>query len=197
MPRLPPLAGPRMHARLAQVDPDHRRPPGPERQPTHPAGPGSVASASASPLSAFHKSKTELLTQAPSAITRFFPLKPENRAWLHERIAQRFDAMLAAGFMDEVQQPCAHAATCTPTCPACAAWATAKRGKSWTSAARKAPRSVDMHQLARAKASPPRASWPSAKSPGCAACPAPHDCLRRRPRRRPPWSPAALWRRAG
>jgi tRNA dimethylallyltransferase len=30
-------------------------------------------------------------------------LGTENRAWLHERIAQRFDAMLAAGLVDEVQ----------------------------------------------------------------------------------------------
>jgi tRNA dimethylallyltransferase len=32
-----------------------------------------------------------------------FSLEPENRAWLHERIAQRFDAMLDAGFVDEVR----------------------------------------------------------------------------------------------
>lgn len=30
-------------------------------------------------------------------------LEPNNRSWLHERIAQRFDAMLAAGFLDEVK----------------------------------------------------------------------------------------------
>ena len=30
-------------------------------------------------------------------------LEPDNRAWLHQRIAQRFDAMLAAGFLDEVR----------------------------------------------------------------------------------------------
>jgi tRNA dimethylallyltransferase len=30
-------------------------------------------------------------------------LEPENRAWLHERIAQRFDAMLVSGFLDEVK----------------------------------------------------------------------------------------------
>ena len=30
-------------------------------------------------------------------------LEPANRAWLHQRIAQRFDAMLAAGFLDEVR----------------------------------------------------------------------------------------------
>lgn len=30
-------------------------------------------------------------------------LEPTSRAWLHERIAQRFDAMLASGFVDEVR----------------------------------------------------------------------------------------------
>ena len=30
-------------------------------------------------------------------------LEPQQRAWLHERIALRFDAMLAQGFVDEVQ----------------------------------------------------------------------------------------------
>jgi tRNA dimethylallyltransferase len=30
-------------------------------------------------------------------------LEPVERAWLHERIAQRFDAMLAAGFLNEVK----------------------------------------------------------------------------------------------
>lgn len=30
-------------------------------------------------------------------------LEPQQRAWLHERIAQRFDAMLAQGFINEVQ----------------------------------------------------------------------------------------------
>jgi len=30
-------------------------------------------------------------------------LEPTDRAWLHQRIAQRFDAMLAAGFLDEVR----------------------------------------------------------------------------------------------
>jgi tRNA dimethylallyltransferase len=31
-------------------------------------------------------------------------LEPQDRAWLHQRIAQRFDAMLAGGFLDEVRQ---------------------------------------------------------------------------------------------
>jgi tRNA dimethylallyltransferase len=32
----------------------------------------------------------------------FLSLEPAERGWLHARIAQRFDAMLAAGFLDEV-----------------------------------------------------------------------------------------------
>lgn len=31
-------------------------------------------------------------------------LEPENRAWLHQRIAQRFDSMLQNGFIDEVRR---------------------------------------------------------------------------------------------
>jgi len=39
---------------------------------------------------------------APDAIP-LISLEPLERAWLHARIAQRFDAMLAAGFIDEVK----------------------------------------------------------------------------------------------
>jgi tRNA dimethylallyltransferase len=34
----------------------------------------------------------------------FISLEPQNRAWLHERIAQRFDVMLASGFEQEVRK---------------------------------------------------------------------------------------------
>ena len=34
----------------------------------------------------------------------FFSLEPTDRAWLHARIAERFDAMLAAGLVDEVRR---------------------------------------------------------------------------------------------
>lgn len=34
----------------------------------------------------------------------FISLEPDNRAWLHERIAQRFDLMLASGFEAEVRR---------------------------------------------------------------------------------------------
>ncbi len=37
------------------------------------------------------------------ATTALIALEPNDRSWLHERIAQRFDRMLAAGFIDEVK----------------------------------------------------------------------------------------------
>jgi tRNA dimethylallyltransferase len=39
----------------------------------------------------------------PGLPLRLVALEPASRAWLHDRIAQRFDAMLAAGFVDEVR----------------------------------------------------------------------------------------------
>jgi tRNA dimethylallyltransferase len=50
------------------------------------------------PLSAQHGQRA-----VPGLPLRLVALEPESRAWLHERIAQRFDAMLAAGFVDEVR----------------------------------------------------------------------------------------------
>lgn len=54
------------------------------------------------PLSAFH---TDKRAAAPGALARMplLSLEPQDRAWLHERIAQRFDAMLAGGLVDEVK----------------------------------------------------------------------------------------------
>ena len=54
------------------------------------------------PLSAWQRGAA-----APPGATDALPLislEPDSRAWLHERIAQRFDVMLAAGFIDEVQR---------------------------------------------------------------------------------------------
>jgi tRNA dimethylallyltransferase len=54
---------------------------------------------SGQPLSSFHRRGNAPST--PQA--RLISLEPQDRAWLHTRIAQRFDAMLAAGFLDEVR----------------------------------------------------------------------------------------------
>ena len=55
------------------------------------------------PLSSFHTIKTIADSASPISAGALFSLEPDNRAWLHERIAQRFDAMLASGFVDEVR----------------------------------------------------------------------------------------------
>jgi tRNA dimethylallyltransferase len=52
------------------------------------------------PLSSFHRGAARTGALRPDL---FLTLEPGNRAWLHERIAQRFDAMLAAGFLEEVR----------------------------------------------------------------------------------------------
>jgi tRNA dimethylallyltransferase len=56
---------------------------------------------SGQPLSSFHRRDAGVAAEWSS--TPLFSLEPADRAWLHERIAERFDAMLAAGFLDEVK----------------------------------------------------------------------------------------------
>lgn len=51
------------------------------------------------PISSFHRER-----DASRATPPLLSLEPASRAWLHERIAQRFMQMLAAGFVDEVKQ---------------------------------------------------------------------------------------------
>jgi tRNA dimethylallyltransferase len=60
------------------------------------------------PLSSFHRERAastpDSAESAGSAdTTPLISLEPRSRSWLHERIAQRFDAMLAGGFVDEVR----------------------------------------------------------------------------------------------
>ena len=58
-------------------------------------------------ISTFHSAKTADKQGAPLQIDgltgELWSLEPQDRAWLHRRIEQRFDAMLADGFLDEVQ----------------------------------------------------------------------------------------------
>ena len=74
---------------------------------------------SGQPMSSFHKrlesSNNAINNIAPQAINTpaigqiehhnslFISLEPQNRIWLHERIAQRFDLMLSSGFEQEVR----------------------------------------------------------------------------------------------
>jgi tRNA dimethylallyltransferase len=57
---------------------------------------------SGQPLSSLHTQEGSG-TASEWAGMPFFSLEPVDRAWLHERIAQRFEAMLAAGLLDEVK----------------------------------------------------------------------------------------------
>ena len=61
---------------------------------------------SGQPLSFFHQQAATNSIAARAhkiSATALISLEPDARSWLHERIAQRFDAMLAGGFMDEVK----------------------------------------------------------------------------------------------
>jgi tRNA dimethylallyltransferase len=90
-----------MHALLAQVDPR-------TAQRLAPADGQRIQRAlevyriSGLPLSHFHAAKAER-GSAAAANNLLISLEPGDRAWLHARIAQRFEAMLAGGFLDEVQ----------------------------------------------------------------------------------------------
>ena len=89
---------PAMHAELAQVDPvtATRLAPADSQRIQRAL---EVYRASGLPLSHFHARSA---TPAPSTVP-LISLEPLDRAWLHARIALRFDAMLAAGFIDEVR----------------------------------------------------------------------------------------------
>jgi tRNA dimethylallyltransferase len=90
---------PALHAQLAEVDPETAARLAPnDAQRIQRAL--EVFRLTSRPLSAFHGAGTRTGARRPD---RFLSLEPNDRAWLHERIAQRFDAMLAAGFLDEVR----------------------------------------------------------------------------------------------
>jgi tRNA dimethylallyltransferase len=91
---------PAMHAQLAQVDPTTaaRLAPNDSQRISRAL---EVFRVSGQPISALQQgARKGAWTLAAGAL---LSLEPTERAWLHERIAQRFDAMLAAGFLDEVK----------------------------------------------------------------------------------------------
>ena len=91
---------PAMHAELAQVDPvtAARLAPNDSQRISRAL---EVFRTSGRPISAFQQGARQgAWPLQPGAL---ISLEPTDRAWLHERIAQRFDAMLAAGFIDEVR----------------------------------------------------------------------------------------------
>jgi tRNA dimethylallyltransferase len=85
-----------MHAELARIDPTTaaRLPPGDTQRIQRAL---EVFRISGRPISSFHREPRE------SAPPPLISLEPVDRAWLHQRIAQRFTQMLEAGLVDEVR----------------------------------------------------------------------------------------------
>ncbi len=95
------LGWPALHARLAQTDPATAARLAPlDGQRISRAL--EVWRVSGRTLTDWHATKKEANNSAPALTTRLISLEPMDRGWLHERIARRFDAMLAEGFIDEV-----------------------------------------------------------------------------------------------
>jgi len=92
---------PALHAQLARIDPATaaRLAPNDSQRIQRAL---EVFRLSGQPLSSFHAGGKGRAQSEWSSVP-LFSMEPENRAWLHERIAQRFDAMLQAGFLDEVK----------------------------------------------------------------------------------------------
>ena len=90
---------PALHAQLAQVDPitAARLSPNDSQRIQRAL---EVLRSSGTPLSRLHQRARR---DAPAHDGALLALEPASRAWLHARIAQRFDAMLDAGFLDEVR----------------------------------------------------------------------------------------------
>ncbi len=97
------LGWPALHAELAQVDPTTaaRLAPADSQRIQRAL---EVWELSGRPLSAFHAPEKRASSADGISAGGLFSLEPEDRAWLHSRIAARFDAMLGQGFLDEVQR---------------------------------------------------------------------------------------------
>ncbi len=97
---------PALHAELARVDPvtAARLAPHDSQRISRAL---EVFRVSGQPLSFFQRRnaiKKIADSDHPTWASGLISLEPADRAWLHGRIALRFDAMLAAGFMDEVKR---------------------------------------------------------------------------------------------
>ena len=95
------LGWPAMHARLALVDAATaaRLAPNDSQRIQRAL---EVWHASGHPLSSFHSAAQRPVNALRTGAAQLISLEPRERGWLHTRIAKRFDAMLAAGFLQEV-----------------------------------------------------------------------------------------------
>jgi tRNA dimethylallyltransferase len=94
------LGWPALHALLAQVDPTTaaRLAPGDSQRIGRAL---EVWNATGQTLTSFHQSAK---SHAPDWHIPVISLEPKDRTWLHARIVQRFDQMMATGFMQEVRR---------------------------------------------------------------------------------------------
>lgn len=97
------LGWPAMHAQLADIDPvtAARLAPADSQRIQRAL---EVWHLTGQPLSSFHTAKNSVSTTSVLSAGALFSLEPQDRSWLHQRIAQRFDLMLEQGFLNEVQQ---------------------------------------------------------------------------------------------
>jgi tRNA dimethylallyltransferase len=96
---------PALHAELADVDADtaNRLAPNDSQRISRAL---EVFRISGQPLSSFHQQNATKNIAARAGNTwagALISLEPTDRSWLHGRIEQRFDTMLATGFLDEVK----------------------------------------------------------------------------------------------
>jgi tRNA dimethylallyltransferase len=178
---------PALHAELARVDPATaaRLPPGDAQRIQRAL---EVWQLTGRPISSFHGSGRSAGLAVP-----LLALEPTDRAWLHARIAERFDAMLAAGLVDEVRAAARSAATCTPTCQSmrCVgyrqAWAALDaEGDRWCPAARPGRAARTRHRR-----HPPAGQAPADLAARHVSAPW-WPVTRPTPRRRA-WPPSAAW----
>lgn len=94
---------PAMHAELAQVDPvtAARLAPGDTQRIQRAL---EVWRSTGRPLSSYHTRTASDTAAPPKVAARLVSLEPDDRAWLHRRIALRFEQMMAQGFVDEVRR---------------------------------------------------------------------------------------------
>ena len=91
---------PALHADLQQIDPitAARLPPNDAQRISRAL---EVWRVSGKPLSAWFEAQDRAQALSPCPL-QLVSLEPQNRAWLHARIAQRFELMLEQGFLDEM-----------------------------------------------------------------------------------------------
>jgi tRNA dimethylallyltransferase len=97
------IGWPAMHAELARVDPvtAARLAPGDSQRIQRAL---EVHALTGQPLSALHRQNERDAAPSPAGDGTLIALEPASRAWLHQRIAERFAQMLDAGLVDEVRR---------------------------------------------------------------------------------------------